>query len=312
MKKFLLLGGATLLAAALALPWLRSDEHAVLDAAARSKEPGSYVSLSQGVVHYQLAGPADGKPVVLVHGYSVPSYVFDSTLRALSGAGYRVVSFDLYGRGLSDRPRVRYDRDLLAQQLGELMDALHMPKADLVGLSMGGAVVGRFVASHPERVRSLVLIAPFTEAQDISVMGWPVLGDWIFWSWFLPSLPQHQGEDFAHPERFPDWASRFRPQMRYQGYGQALLSTGRNLITVASLPDFGKVGKQGTPTLLLWGDHDATIAYALSAKVQQAIPQARLVTLPGLGHLPVVEDPPAANEPIIEFLRAQDQAVAPG
>jgi len=305
MKKILLAGGAALVLGIAALPWLRSDEHAVLDAAARSKEGGSYVTLSQGVVHYQLAGPAGGKPVVLVHGFSVPSYVFDATLRDLAGAGYRVASFDLYGRGLSDRPQVRYDRALLAGQLGELMDALHMPKADIVGLSMGGAVAGHFAASHPERVRSLVLIAPFTEAQDISVMAWPVLGDWIFWSWFLPSLPRSQGEDFAHPERFPDWAPRFRVQMRYEGFGQALLSTGRHLITAPSLPDYSKVGLQGTPTLLLWGDRDATVPYALSAKVRQAIPQARMVTLPGLGHLPVAEDPPAANLPIIEFLRSQ-------
>ena len=305
MKKMAILAGVLLLAAAAALPWLRSDEHAMLDAAARGKAPGQYVTLSHGVVHYQIEGPADGKPVLLVHGFSVPSYVFDGMRRALAGAGYRVASFDLYGRGMSDRPQIRYDRDLFAGQVGELMDALKMPKADIVGLSMGGAVAGRFAAAHPERVRSLVLIAPLTEPLDISVMAWPVLGDWVFWSVYLPALPGHQGEDFMHPERFADWPQRFREQMRYKGFGQALLSTGRNVISLPSLPDFSKVGKQGIPTLLVWGDHDGTIPYSTSAKVMQAIPQARLVTLPGLGHLAVTEDPPAANTPIIEFLRSQ-------
>jgi pimeloyl-ACP methyl ester carboxylesterase len=305
MKKLAILAGAVALAALVALPWLRSDEHAVLDDAARSKAGGQYVTLSHGVVHYQLEGPADGKPVVLVHGFSVPSYVFDATRQALAAEGYRVASFDLYGRGLSDRPQARYDRDLLSDQVKELMDALKIPKADVIGLSMGGAVAGHFAALHPERVRSLVLISPFTEAMDISVMAWPVVGDWVFWSVYLPSLQKSQGSDFAHPEQYPGWADKFRVQTQYQGFGQALLSSGRNLISKPSLPDFDVIGRRGTPTLLVWGDQDKTIPYATSAKVLNAIPQARLVTLPGLGHLPVVENPPAANAPIVAFLRAQ-------
>lgn len=303
VRNVLLAAGATLVLALAAVPWLRNLEHAPLDAAARRHAPGQFVTLSHGLVHYRAVGPAQGQPVLLVHGFSVPDYVFDRTRESLAAAGFRVVSFDLYGRGWSDRPDVRYDRDLLAGQVGELMDALHMPQADVVGLSMGGAVAGRFAALHPGRVRRLVLIAPFTLPQDISVMAWPGVGEWLLRAWFLPSMPNNQLEDFPHPERVPGWAPRFLPQMQYEGFGRAILSSMRTVIPASSVPDFDAVGRAGLPVELIWGERDTTVPYAQHAEVQRAIPQTRFVSLPGLGHLSLVEDPAAVNDALIGFLR---------
>jgi pimeloyl-ACP methyl ester carboxylesterase len=291
-----------LAALVVAVPLLRDVEHLPLDDAARKQAPGQFVRLSHGFVHYRAAGPADGEPVVLVHGFSVPDYAWDSTRDTLARAGFRVVSFDLYGRGWSDRPDVRYDRDLFAGELGELMDALHMPKASVVGLSMGGAVVGRFAATHPERVRSLVLLAPLNQPHDISVMGWPGLGNWLFRSWYLPALAASQNEDFAHP--VPGWRDRFLTQMRYNGFGDAILSTIRNTATQSSIPDFEAVGKAGLPVELVWGERDDTVPFAEHVAVQRAIPQAQFVPLPGLGHMSVVEAPDAVSPHLVSFLRA--------
>ena len=293
-----------LAAVVVAVPLLRDAERLTLDDAARKQAPGQFVRLSHGMVHYRVDGPQDGAPVVLVHGFSVPGYAWDDTRSALAGAGFRVVSFDLYGRGWSDRPHVRYDRDLFAGQLGELMDALHMQKASVVGLSMGGAVVGRFAAAHPERVRSVVLLAPLNQPQDISVMAWPGIGEWLFRSWYLPSLGANQLEDFPHPERLPhDWSTRFLTQMSYDGFGDAILSTIRNTATGSSIPDFEAVGKAGLPVQLVWGDRDTTVPYAEHVAVQRAIPQAQFVSLQGIGHMSVVEDPAAVTPHLIAFLR---------
>ena len=302
LRKILLATGAALALAIAAVPLVRNTEHATLDTAARRQAPGQFITLSHGVVHLRMAGPEQGRPVLLVHGFSVPNYVFDKTSDDLAAAGFRVIRFDLYGRGWSDRPDVTYDRDLFANQVLELMDALHLAKADVVGLSMGGAVAGRFAATHPERVRSLVLVAPLTRPHDISVMAWPGVGEWLARSWFLPSLSDSQLEDFPHPERVPGWAERFKPQMQYDGFGRAILSTIRHVTAQSSVPDFERVGRSGLPVLLVWGDRDQTVPYPHHADVQRAIPQAQFVSLPGLGHLTVVEDPAATHPKIAEFL----------
>jgi pimeloyl-ACP methyl ester carboxylesterase len=299
--------GAAVLAVLIALvviPLMRNPEHGPLDATARRQAPGQFVTLSHGIVHVRSAGPEQGRPVILVHGFSVPSYVFDQTSADLAAAGFRVIRFDLYGRGWSDRPDVDYDRTLFANQLLELMDTLKIPKADLLGLSMGGAIVGRFAAEHPDRVRSVVLVAPLTHARDIGPMAWPGAGEWLMRAWYLPQLAASQLEDFPHPERVPGWAARFKPQTRYDGFGHAILSTMRKVVTQSSLPDFGKIGKSGLPVLLVWGDADRTVPYAAHADVQRAIPQAQFVPLPGLGHLTVVEDPAATDARIAAFLAA--------
>src|SRR5256885_1393360 len=80
---------------------LHSRETASLDANARQGAPGQFVKLSKGVVHYELAGPETGRSIVLVHGFSVPYYLWDGTFETLVKAGYRVLRYDLYGRGLS-------------------------------------------------------------------------------------------------------------------------------------------------------------------------------------------------------------------
>ncbi len=85
---------------------------------------GSFVALSDGCTHYELGGPQDGRPVALVHGFSVPYFIWDPTFRFLADSGFRVLRYDLFGRGFSDRPHLRYDIDLFCKQLRELLDIL--------------------------------------------------------------------------------------------------------------------------------------------------------------------------------------------
>jgi pimeloyl-ACP methyl ester carboxylesterase len=97
-----------------------------LTAERRAASGGQYVTLSEGVTHYELAGATGETTVVLVHGFSVPSFIWDPTFEALKQAGFRVLRYDLFGRGLSDRPRGRYDLERFVRQLAELLRALQL------------------------------------------------------------------------------------------------------------------------------------------------------------------------------------------
>ena len=104
----------TLLAAVLILTGLfvhRDQESDTLNDQTRTGVAGSFVRLPHGTVHYQLAGPERGRTVVLVHGFSVPYYIWDPTYDELVKKGFRVLRYDLYGRGYSDRPDEVYGPD---------------------------------------------------------------------------------------------------------------------------------------------------------------------------------------------------------
>ena len=98
-----------LCAAAFAAYRLEDPERRALDDTARAAASGRYVRLADGVTHYETAGPDTGRVVVLAAGFSVPAYIWDSLYQRLADSGFRVLRYDYYGRGWSDRPSAAYD-----------------------------------------------------------------------------------------------------------------------------------------------------------------------------------------------------------
>ena len=98
---------------------------------------------------------------MLIHGLTIPSIAYAALVPILVGAGYRVLLYDLYGRGYSDAPEgVPYDAKLYVTQLALLLQHLKWDRARIVGFSMGGAVAAAFVAAFPELAeRDVVLVA---------------------------------------------------------------------------------------------------------------------------------------------------------
>ncbi|HUQ81371.1 MAG TPA: alpha/beta fold hydrolase [Gemmatimonadaceae bacterium] len=307
IRKVILLPIALIAACLAAAYSIRNPERADLDAAARRGVPGKFVTLGDGVTHYDVAGPDTGQRVMLVHGFSVPSYIWDSTVAALTGAGFRVARYDTYGRGYSDRPDVRYTGDLFDRQLMQLLDSLGWrDRVALVGLSMGGPVTATFAGKHPERVRSLTLVDPAagTRSGPPAMFRLPGLGPVLWQTLAVPGMADGQLTDFVEPAKFPDWTSKYRTQMQYRGFGRALRSTlmesdGEVLDSV-----FAKVGASGMPTLLIWGVQDSTVSIKNADGVRKAIPQAQYHPIERAGHLPHIERADIVNPLLISFLRA--------
>ena len=115
--------------------------------------------LSKTKVHVEDTG-GSGRPVVLIHGWPLSGAAWKDQIAALSGAGYRVVAYDRRGFGRSDKPRGGYDYDTLAEDLEGVLDELDLTDVTLVGFSMGGGEVARYVAKYGEqRLRSVVFAA---------------------------------------------------------------------------------------------------------------------------------------------------------
>ena len=102
---------------AVAIYLIVDPETKTLNQALRTQLGGTYIRLSDGITHYKLEGPEDAKVVVLVHGGTIPIWTWDRQFRALRDAGFRVLSYDTFGRGYSDRPDITYDQALYRKQL---------------------------------------------------------------------------------------------------------------------------------------------------------------------------------------------------
>ena len=275
-----------------------------LDDAARKTAPGSFVKLSDGYTHYELSGPDTGKVVLLVHGFSVPYYIWDSTAFYLSRAGFRVLRYDEYGRGFSDRPEKLYEAAFLRRQITELLDSLNISTLYAMGgLSFGGPVVADFIANNPDRVSKVILVDPFYPDAGPSTQKYPE----FFVRYMMALNPERmvagQLTDLKYPERFPSWGDQYKVQMQYRGLRRALVSTTYHYSTPDVIREnFHKLDLLHKPVLLIWGREDETVLFRYSDSIRKIL-HTEFLPVDDARHLPNMEKASMVNGRIIEFLR---------
>ncbi|GAB4500219.1 MAG: alpha/beta hydrolase [Anaerolineales bacterium] len=290
------------------MPFPYLDETLLLNEKTRKGLPGSFITLPSGVTHYEEGGDLNGQPVVLVHGFSVPYFIYDPTFEFLSKQGFRVLRYDLIGRGFSDRPNTRYDSALFVRQLKELLDALHYKNIHLVGLSMGGPVTASFIAAHPEYVSKYVLIDP-SGARAVSLSPFlkavkmPGFGELAIGLFGSGSMIKGIASDLFTPELVKEFQEKYKVQMQYQGFKRAILSTMRNGMLDSFIETYKRVGKLNKPTLLFWGKQDTTVPFEHSGDIRAAMPHAEFHTFDNCGHIPHYERSSEVNGILLEFLR---------
>jgi len=265
------------------------------------------IMLTDGSVHYEIAGPKKAPVVVLVHGFSVPSYIWDPTFSVLQQAGFQTLRFDLFGRGYSDRPRVDYDLKLFIRQLKDLMDTLGVEEpVHLIGLSMGGPITAGFTCRYPKKVRSLTLIDPLVSKfskKKMFLLLMHGIGEVLMAIYGEPfMLPRSQNDDFCKPEKFPGWADKFRVQTRYKGFRRAILSTIRHLVETDMLPDYQALEALNLPVLLFRGAEDGTIPKKDIQLLRNILPRIEFYQIEDAGHIPHYEKPEVVNPILVDFL----------
>lgn len=293
------------LLASLALPYvLIDDEPLRLDEAARA-EGRRFAALSAGRTHYEVIGPDDGPTLVLVHGTTTPAMAWDRNAAALAAEGFRVVRYDLYGRGLSDRLDSDYGLDLYVTQLADLI--AHVAPAgavDLAGFSLGGMVVTEFALQHPDRAGRVALLAPAGVGTDLPLTAKlakaPVLGEYLTRVIGTRELRPSR-RDVARPDRYPDLDEAYLRTIRFEGSRRAVLETIRNVPFTGFEDRFRRFGELGKPVLLIWGREDAVVPFAHSARVRGLVRPASFVAVDDAGHMALYEQPDAVNAALVAF-----------
>jgi pimeloyl-ACP methyl ester carboxylesterase len=280
---------------------------------------GKMIEVSGATLHVLEIGPRDAAPpIVMLHGASSNLGTLRWPLGDRLAGNHRVILIDRPGHGWSRRSRIE-DSTLAIQgrMIAEALEKLDIGRAVFVVHSWAGALGARIALDHPERVAGLVMLAPVAYPWRGGV-GWynkivtlPVIGPLLAYTITLPLglfltgpgargvfLPQIMPEDFVEATATP---LLLRPR--------AFRANARDLVTLkASVTEQApRYGAIAVPTVVISGDTDATVSVDIHSRpLAAAVPNAKLVVLPGVGHM--VQN--AATERIVSEIDAMIGSIA--
>jgi pimeloyl-ACP methyl ester carboxylesterase len=260
------------------------------------------VNLTTGpTLHFVEQGPADGQPVVMLHGYSDSSFSW-SRIAPLLPHDLHLFMVDQRGHGESSKDQPQHRVADFAADVVAFLDAMRIGRATLVGHSLGSMVAQKVAIGHPERVQGLVLIGAFTRGSNpatdslvAEVRGLADPVDAVFVRAFQASTLS-----MPVPETFFEricGLSRSMPARVWRGAME-------DFVQQDTTPELGRIR---VPTLILWGDKDPVSPRA-DQEALARIPGATLRIMEGVGHSPNWEQPEATAAEIARFFRAAEAA----
>jgi abhydrolase domain-containing protein 6 len=237
-------------------------------------------------VHLVDRGARDAEPLLFVHCWGLSSAPFGAFFDRLA-EDYRVVAPDLPGFGRSRASKGPVSYEAYADVLAGVLTDLRIERAHIAGLSMGGGIALCFAARHPQRVRTLVLMAP-TGCPDVS----------------LPRLACNRMIELAEEALSPaQGAGRGLVARSFAAnlvrHPASLLATVRMVASCSLLEEARRIT---APTLLLWGARDRTIPPRLAAQFAERLPDARLHVIADSFHQMAVVRPEVPAAIIHDFI----------
>jgi pimeloyl-ACP methyl ester carboxylesterase len=268
---------------------------------------------------------ANGKVALLLHGKNFNASDWATTIASLTRAGFRAIAVDQIGFGKSSKPSAyQFSFAQLAANTRALLASIGVKRSIVVGHSMGGMLAARFAVAYPEATEKLVLVNPIGLEDYASLIPPRTVDDWYRQE--LKATP----ESVREYQRQSYYAGAWKPE--YEAHTRLLAGWTRSpdwpkvawdsaltydmILTQPLVPELSRIR---VPTLLIIGTRDRTALgrplatpevqrtmgdYArLGRLTQERIPGARLAEIPGVGHVPQVEEFPDFEKALLGFLR---------
>ena len=283
---------------------------------------GRFVQGKGGRLFVQEKGPGEGPPVVLIHGTGAWSELWRGTIDHLAGEGFRVVAVDLPPFGFSDRPSApSYGRGDQAERIADVLDALRIGGAYLVGHSFGAGPTVETVLRFPHKVRGLVLVAG---ALGLSQSSGQNDGSALKWlldrAWLRDTLVAATGTNplatqyllsgmLYRKDRADRRAVEILRRPMTLAYSTRDLGVWlQHFLTAppesdALSADRKRYGDVAVPTALIWGDKDSLTPLDQGRDLHGLLKGSTLLVMPEVGHIPQLEDPGAFNRLLTAALR---------
>ena len=246
---------------------------------------GNQASLSKGKIFYRWHEPKEllsDEIIVLVHGFATPSFVWNGIIEDLLSTGRRVLSYDHFGRGYSDRPKEKYSINFYVDTLEELLTSIKVSEdLHLIGYSMGGPISALFSHRNKRKIKTLNLIAPAGYIPEphwaMKLFIMPIVGDYFFKAFPLiyKNISASETEHSDDPKAIgkEEFENYFLQQTLYRGFTDSLLSTARNFNMTDSSEAFKKIGLDRINTQVIWGTHDGICPISGFEKLKLDIPE---------------------------------------
>ena len=253
-----------------------------------------YVLLSDGITTYQVLNRASSSmTIAFIHGATIGSLTYMPLARELASRGHRVIIFDGFGRGLSDRIRQQpLSMAVLVRQLRELLRHLGVERVVLYGTSLGAAIAARFGACHPELVLAIGFEAPLLQpppSWSLMLLGMaarsvPPLGRWLARMVMVPLILE-RGECLGEGEEERQMTAHFRMQFTVEGHEADLLTllTG-DAVRADRMPDHAAIGVAGVPVHFAYALDDREMPRAVVEAAVALHRQPNVVAYPEGGH----------------------------
>ncbi|AUF95848.1 alpha/beta hydrolase [Pseudomonas sp. 02C 26] len=283
-------------------------------------------ALQMGYMDVPAQGKANGHSVVLMHGKNFCGATWESSIDALSKAGYRVIVPDQIGFCTSSKPAYyQYSFQQLASNTHALLEQLGVEQAIILGHSTGGMLATRYALMYPKQVERLAMVNPIG-LEDWKALGVPYR---TVDQWYQREL-KLDAEGVRNYERKTYYAGRWKPEYERwvqmlvglnQGPGHERVAWNSALIydMIFTQPVYHEFQNLKMPTLLLIGDQDTTAIgsdiapaevkaklgnyKALGPQAAKLIPQGELIVFEGMGHAPQIEEPRRFHKTLIDWLQ---------
>ena len=264
----------------------------------------NFVDLEEGFTFYNAVNQNSQKtPVVLIHGFSVPSYIWSPTYKMLKEKGFYVISPDLFGRGNSKNIDGDYTDELFANQVLQLLNHLEIDKADFVGLSNGGRVISKIADIKPEIINDLIYVASSSFMNKTKALVTDVSEKEVreFIDNNFPTIAKGQLLDFKYPEKFVGWDDKYEELLKYKGFARALISTTKNHYNMDII--HSRINYNSIPVFTVWGDSDSVVVYdKFSKRLDSLLPNRKEYFILESGHLPHMENEMEFNKVLLSIL----------
>lgn len=286
----------------------RPDPDAGVDTGLRPDVIGRTLTMSDGG-RLRVVEQGTGPAMVLVHGFTLAAAIWHFQLPALAAAGYRVVAYDQRGHGASTAGREGLTLDRLAADLGQVLDALDLDRAVVVGHSMGGMVALRHLAADPQaaaghgRVGGLALVATSANpvvgsgvpgARAVIAAARPLLARAGWATSRLPG-PSLGGGDLSFllaRATFGDQPSTSQVTLTRDITAAVPAKVAAELLTeIVRFDEFATLARLDLPTTVVVGTNDLMTPVRHAQAMAECIPGADLVVLEGCGHMVMLERP---------------------